>query len=278
MPPVMTCRSGGRLLPLLLSIALVGSCSVLEDREDCPCRLRVEVRKRCRLTPDREIRLCLRSGAGTASMETTRTLSELQDYQFEMQVPKGVLRADGFVGLGHGIRSEDCLMIPEGRDADSLFWVSGTAEARGETAVLPLRIRKEFAGITLRFLTEEEGPFPFYPAIRSTTAGFRLTDGTPVPGPFLCYPEETGAGCFQAVVPRQASPEDLYLEIRRKGDPPAGDPLSEIPIGRLIEGSGAFSWEDEDLKDLLFEFDYAHASLTLRVDDWELGQSITCII
>lgn len=278
MPLFKTCRSGGILLPLLFSLFLPSSCSVLEDREDCPCRLRVEVRKRCRLTPEREVQLCLRSEASHISREESHSLSELQGYNVELRVPKGTVRADGFVGLGHCQRDEDFLLIPYGMDADSLYWVSGTVEAQGETAVLPLRIRKEHVRFRLQFFHEEKETYPFYPVIRSSTAGFCLTDGSPVAGPFRCTPEETDPGCFDTILPRQLYPEDLVLEIRRKGEAPESPPLTEIPLGRLISGSGAFSWEDEDLKDLLIQFDYANAGMTLQVTDWELGQEITCII
>ncbi|MDT3366046.1 MAG: hypothetical protein LIQ26_02020 [Bacteroidota bacterium] len=278
MPPVKTGRSGGILLPLLLTLILPSSCSVLEDREDCPCRLRVEVRKRCRLTPEREVRLRLRSEISDTRREESHTLSELQDYSIEMRVPKGTVRADGFVGLSHCRREDDVLTIPYGSDADSLYWASGAVEARGETAILPIRIRKEHVLFRLSFLHDGDGPYPFRPVIRSTTAGFRLTDGTPVEGPFRCFPRETADGCFFAVLPRQSHPDDLILEIRRQEDDPDGPPLTEIPLGRLISSSGAFSWEDEDLKDLLIQFDYANAAVTLQVSDWELGEVITCII
>lgn len=278
MPLVKTCRSGGILLPLLFSLLLPFSCSVLEDREDCPCRLRVEVRKRCRLTPEREVRLCLRSEVSSVSREESHTLSELQGYDVEMRVPKGTVRADGFVGLSHCRREEDVLMIPYGMDADSLYWVSGAVEAQGETAVLPIRIRKEHVRLRLDFLTDGDGPYPFYPVIRSTTAGLRLTDGTPVAGPFRCTPSETADGCFDAILPRQIDPDELVLEIRRKENDAGTSPLTEIPLGRLIGGSGAFSWEDEDLKDLLIQFDYANAGITVHILDWVLGREITCII
>lgn len=276
MPPVITSRSGGILLPLLISLAVPSSCSVLEDRDDCPCRLRVEVRKRCRLTPEREVQLCLRSDMTPISREETRPLAEWQDLQFEMQIPKGTIRADGYVGLQHCERVNGCLMIPYGQPTDSLYWVSGTARAVGETAVLPLRIRKEYCRLSLEFLYDEEGPYPYSTTIRSTTAGLLLTDGTPVAGPFLCTPDETSPGHFETLLPRQLTPDDLILEIRDKGA--TAPPLTEIPLGRLISSSGAFSWEDEDLKDLLLRFDYAHAELTLQVMDWELGQVFTYII
>ena len=278
MPPVKTCRSGGILLPLLFCLMLPSSCSVLEDRENCPCRLRVEVRKRCRLAPEREVQLRLHSEVSEVSLVESRPLAELQGYNIEMRVPKGTVRADGFVGLGHCRQEEDILTIPYGLDADSLYWVSGSVEARGETAVLPIRIRKEHVRFHLRFLYDEEGPFPFVPALRSSTAGLRLRDGTPVPGPFRCFPRETGEASFEAVLPRQLEADDLVLEIRRKDDDPGGTPLTEIPLGRLISSSGAFSWEDEDLKDLLLLFDYAHAGMTLQIMDWELGEVITCTI
>ena len=274
----MTCRSGGTLLPLLFFLLLATSCSVLEDREDCPCRLRVEVRKRCRLTPDREVRICLRSEVSDVRVEESHTLSELHGYDLELRVPKGTVRADGFVGLDHCRREEDVLMIPYGMDADSLYWVSGSVEAQEETAVLPIRIRKEHVRFSLRFLHDGDDAYPFYPVIRSSTAGFRLTDGTPVAGPFRFAPQETSSGCFDALLPRQIEPDDLFLEIRRKEAAPESAPLSEIPLGRLIGSSGAFSWEDEDLKDLLIQFDYANAGITLQVTDWVLGQEITCII
>lgn len=279
MPPVKTCRSGGAiLLPLLLSLMLPSSCSVLEDREDCPCRLRVEVRKRCRLTPEREVQLRLRSEVSDASLVEIRPLADLQGYNIEMRVPKGPVRADGFVGLDHCRQEEDVLTIPYGMDADSLYWVSGSVDARGETAVLPIRIRKEHVRIHLRFLYDEEGPYPFIPVIRSSTAGLRLQDGTPVSGPFRCFPRKTEDASFDAILPRQLNPDDLVLEIRRMEDDPDGTPRTEIPLGRLISGSGAFSWEDEDLKDLLIQFDYANAGISLQIMDWELGQVITCII
>ena len=276
MTPAKSIRTGIRL-PALLGCCLLLSCTVLEDREGCPCRLRVEVQKGCGLDPDREARLILRSDETSLQREETLPLSRMQDLSYEVRVPKGAVEAGGYVGRRNARRDGIRLMIPTGKAADSLYWVSGSVDAVGETAILPLRIRKEHVCLRIEFLFEEPGPYPYRIDIRSTTAGIDLSDGHPIAGTYRCRPDEPADGVFETVLPRQLHPEDLVMEIRRKSDA-EGAPLKEIPLGTLISRSAVFSWDDEDLKDLSLHFDFAHSELLLEVRDWELGEEITCII
>lgn len=251
----------------LSGLSLFLSCSVLEDREACPCQLRFDVRKSCGLPGERSARVIVSDTEGDLR-EHDGQLSQFRNLRYETTVTRGTVLAGGCIGeSGTSSLSGYQLRYPAGSPADSLYWISGITDASGETAILPLRIRKEHVRLTISFLLPETYDFPYDIAIRSTTAGINLLDGRPLPGPFHCVPEERAPGLFATVLPRQASPDDLVLEIYEKG---GLVPQNELPLQQFIAGNEAFSWEDEDLRDLRIDIDYVNSSVSVSVYDWNL--------
>jgi len=267
-------RGGRALLPLLLACTL--SCSIWEERQVCPCILSFRLQKDCGLSGSRSLSLSLYNETGGILLdEEGLVLNDLRDDgRPGIEVPKGQIRAGGVIGLRSGKRGSggQYISIPAGLPADSLFWLSGRTDATGETAVIPVRVRKEYSAIEIRFiLTEGTEPLarcPYFLYLRSYTAGLDLRDGTPLPGRFHCLPEEDQAGVFRSILPRQRTPEDLVLEVREKEGP--HELLDEIPLNAYLPKE--FSWQDEDLKDIRMRIDYAHARVEVSVGDWGVGE------
>lgn len=272
--PRLPRHGGGRaLLPLVLTCVL--SCSIWEERLLCPCLLSIRLEKDCGLSGSRELDLCLYSEAGSVLLDREGlVLSDLRGSGLpEIEVPKGQVRAGGVIGLRNGKRSANGtrVSIPAGLPADSLFLVIGSTDATYETAVIPVRVRKDYSAIEIRFVLMEgaDAPAecPYYLYLRSYTAGVDLRDGTPLPGRFHCLPEEYAPGVFRSTLPRQRTPEDLVLEVREKEGP--HELLDEIQLNAFLPAD--FSWQDEDLKDIRLRIDYAHARLEVSVGDWDTG-------
>ena len=276
-PRLPLLMGGGRALrlPLLLLITGLLSCSIREERQLCPCLLSLRLQKDCGLSGSRQMDLCLYSEAGGILLDQEGLmLNDLRgDGLPAIEVPKGIVRAGGVIGLRSGRRHDggDHISIPAGLPSDSLYFVSGTTDASGETAVIPVRVRKEFAAIEISFVltegTDKPAECPYFLYLRSYTAGLDLRDGTPLPGRFHCLPEEYSPGHFRSILPRQRTPEDLVLEVREKED--THQLLDEIQLNAYLPED--FSWQDEDLKDIRLRIDYAHARLEISVGNWTVG-------
>ena len=261
------------LIPLVLACAL--SCSIWEERQECPCLLSFQLQKDCGLPGSRSLDLCLYNETGNILLkEEGLALDDLREVSRPgVEVPKGQIRAGGIIGQRTSRRGAngEYITIPAGLPADSLYWLYGDTDASGETAVIPVRVRKEYSAIEIRFILTE-GPdapaeCPYFLYLRSYTAGLDLRDGTPLPGRFHCLPEEGEAGVFRSILPRQRTPEDLVLEVREKEGP--HELLDEIALNAYLPEE--FSWKDEDLLDILIRIDYAHARLEVSVGDWNVG-------
>lgn len=260
------------LFILFGGLSLLLSCTVLEDREGCPCRLRFDVRKSCGLSGEQATRVYVAEESGR-TQEHDALLADFRNLRTGTTVRRGLIRAGGWIGSAtHSRLRGNRLMIEEGAPGDSLYWISGTVDADAETAVLPLRIRKEHVRLALSFVLDDSGRFPFDLTVRSTTAGIDLIDGTPVPGHFRCHLEEESPGCFRTILPRQYAPEDLRIEVRSKDG--TGD-VSYLPLHSYITACTYFSWLDEDLRDLEIEINYIIGTVTVRVEDWIVVETLT---
>jgi len=264
------------VLPTLLAF---GACSVLEDRDPCPCRLSLVWVRSGVLSalPEKTLVLSLRNTEEELISRESLPLSAFTDAGvFALTVPKEErLSVCGICGLSRSQSPQDWdIRIPEGRPADSLWLFSLQTDSRCESLTLPVRIRKEYAGLEISFAEALENPeaeFPYFLRLIGESCGLDLTTGDPIPGTFDCRMTEVSPGVFRSTLPRQRPSDALVVELwsKESGKAEADGPANRISLDELIADTRAFSWLDEDLKDLRIRIDYAQAALQITVLSWE---------
>lgn len=255
-------------LPTLLAALLLlagASCSVKEDRTDCPCYLHVTF-------ADTE-----EDGAaellGWRSEALFREKVRIPDCRPEWVRPigKGILAFSACKGMGKAIPEGHRIGIPLGSQADSLYAFHEEVDARGDDAAVRVTFRKQFATIFLDIRKEASVVQACRFTVEGNTCGFDRLDFSPLPGLFRCEPvPESGKAVVTFRVPRQ-SDDSLTVTIC-----PEEEPALTFPLGEYIRQLG-YSWKTEELQDIYVSVDLAHGLTEVQVADWEEGMVFTLV-
>ena len=225
------------MMGILGLVALV-SCSVKEDRGDCPCWLTVEA-------------------DNTVSVNGwfgTRSLFKVNGGFIDKKVPRGLVDVVANIGS---------FSAPEGQQMDSLFARRIPVDTDGESAFARVTLCKNFATIELDFKDEDDGRTVYDLLATGTVSGADARTLEPVKGPFSCVPEPVTDGRGYAFrVPRQKD-ESLRLELSNNGSP-----VETIDLGYLIAKTG-FDWKAESLGDIAILCDLPAHTFTITVKDWD---------
>ena len=246
-----------RLLILgIAGLAALVSCSVKEDRSDCPCYLEVD------LSYARAESVQLR---GWTSREVFSDAIPAKSFKafHEYMVPRGQVRVTAIGNTFELVPQGYALTIEEGHQMDSLFACSDLVDTQGEIARNEVLLRKNFATIGIDFKDEDDGRTAYDLLVSGTVFGVDIRTLEPVDGRFRCEPDpvEEGRG-YSFRVPRQKD-ESLKLTLSY-----AGKPLEVIDLGYLIARSG-FDWNSADLGDVSILCDLPAHTFTITVKEWE---------
>ena len=236
---------------VLVAVMVAVSCSVKEDRGDCPCYLELDCSELDRAFVDVE---------GVAERFSFGDLIRAEEYGslHEYQVPRGELRLiiNGIIGK---MIVWDSRFLPwEGQQMDSLFARSVLLDTRCDGVREVLRLNKQFATVTLAFAGGEDGCEVVF---RGNVCGVDPLKLEPYPGPFRFTSRADPAGEFSVRVPRQLD-DSLVAEVYRDGHY-----VETVPVGVLIERAG-FDWTSEDLGDVRIEADLPAGAFSVTVMDW----------
>jgi len=222
----------------ILGLVALVSCSIKEDRSDCPCYLTVDAER----------------AVSVDGWFGTRSLFNVIGGFVDRQVPRGIVD----IVASHGRFS-----VPEGQQMDSLFARRIPVETDGESAYARVTLCKNFATIELDFKDEDEGRTVYDLLATGTVSGVDARTLEPVEGPFSCVPEPVTDGRGYAFrVPRQKD-ESLRLELSYNGSP-----VETIDLGYLIAKTG-FDWKAESLGDIAVLCDLPAHTFTITVKDWD---------
>ncbi|MBQ7269026.1 MAG: hypothetical protein IJS62_04130 [Bacteroidales bacterium] len=238
---------GHSLLYLFFFLLACTSCSVKEDRSECPCILSLYTSDAAGKTVGVEV--WNTGGVCVARGETDATLLELK-------VPRGHLKVTAWSGLADCRLLGGVVSIPRGGQMDELCAWRSEADCSGEQASLILFLHKQWATVNLKL---ENYPFPqALPdlKIRGAVNGYDLASGLPVEGGFLFSPPFSGEGDIVFRLPRQHGGE-LLLEVGPK----------VLAIGDMIVRSG-YDWEEPDLDDIYIWVDYLKSTVKIGISDW----------
>lgn len=245
-------------VPVLLLGASLTSCSVKEDRMDCPCILTIDISE-CENSPVLKVRNITENQASGKPVMSENNDSDLTQ---SFQVKKGRVLVSAYSLLRNMYEQDELLlMIPKGQQCDELYAFSEILSCREDEKFQKIQLHKQFCTLSIIPTGWEGDEFPYSLMLKGTTSGISLWDLSPVPGEFLCSAKWNGSGQFQANIPRQGS-DDLELIVLDKGEF-----VRSFPIGKLIADSG-FDWDAMDLDDITLSIDFTRIDVSVLIRGW----------
>lgn len=265
------------LLPIATALILACSCHrlVFEDRSNCPSFLFFRVEDPNGVPFTEQLRVEIRETAGMEMLAADNVpLGRIQGRDYFLQVRKcEEISAIGTVGIKAAVCAGRLCTIAPGAQWDPVYRFSSTSSAMGGETLIPVRMKKEYSTICVRFRSSE-GVFPYTVSASANTCGMDLVSGVPLNGPYSYSPAEEEPGVFRFTVPRQA---DRSLTLQLTAKPGASieyGPVDRIVLWNALERIDGFNWELENLPDIDIDIDYARSQMTVIVSDWELGSSV----
>lgn len=260
-------KSLSKILGLSVCLGImVCSCSVKEDRMECPCYVSVQTET----ATD-----CLVSFYGADGSLFERRIiaaADLVSGDNYTKVTKGdfyvsVLQNQGAMVLSGG-RIVECA---RGREAEPIFsWAKGERAVDDEMTVSGI-LQKQHAVVTLRFVHASGQAYPYDIRVAGQCNGLDLLSLQGSAGEYVLQPAIGGDLECSFIMTRQSAGAGIVLYFLDKA---SGAVLGQLDLGRYIEMTG-YSWETEYLGDINVLIDYARCSITIFVNDWEEGISFT---
>lgn len=257
-----------RMTGCLLALWICVSCTVREDRSDCPCYVDLDYR---------QVLLSTRADDAAGRVEVAfydpaccwtaaHALRSCPEEE-EVAVEKGQLQVVAVVHTHpwqHFLEAGTQIVCEPGNEIDALSVHTEFVDCRGETTRCLLQPHKQFT--TLTFTDEQDGALcrQYHMVIRGTTCGFEATDFSAVEGPYHCTIQEADeSGAIRVRVPRQKR-DDLLLEFWDKKEQRL---VFTCPVGLYLFASG-YDPAAPDLPDCTLRIDFRQALLYLLITDW----------
>lgn len=251
-----------KISPAVLLLCMVfmmpAGCSVKENRGDCPCCIMFDFSGVDTDVID-SVYLSVTSADGFLFSDNVLQESFADDYC--VRVPRGEVNVNvnnGTEGLyvdGRG------LAIPYGSQCPPVYMYSIRLDADRESCECRPFPAKNYCGIILHLVCEEEPDLPFSLRITGNVCGYDVI-GRPLDGDFSYIPELAPDGVCSARIPRQKD-NSLSLEIVEDGMV-----LRRFALGNIMAESG-YDWSAESLGDMELTVNYSKTDVTFIVDDWE---------
>ena len=239
-----------------LLAGLLPSCSIKEDRGECPCWLQVYAGDAGALAP--VLTLSLWNG-DELCRETVPTEASLV---LDRAVPKGAVTVSAHTPLHRMRREGSLLLIPDGSECDSLFAHHGVVSCGGEAARDTVRLRAQFAVVNIAVVNLEPGvAYPYDLVVRSTVDGYDLLGGSPHAGSHSLPLRPVSEGVYRFRVPRQAD-GSMMLDLLM-----GGTLIDSLPIGEHLVRAG-YDWTAPELPEIRIEVDYGRSEPHIVIEPW----------
>ena len=250
-------------------VLAANGCTVLENRQSCPCYLDVDYLPllAAGLFGDGPGMVDVAVFMPGLSVRSTHPLASCPDVE-EQEIPRDTAQVVALVGnrlpesfpvYGTEIRYEP------GNQMDSLYVHTGTVDCTGEESVCVLQPLKQFS--TLTFTDEEDGAIlrRYNLVVRGTTCGLNAADLSAIEGPYLYTVQEYDrSGGISVRIPRQTE-GSLMLDFY---DKETYQRLFTSPIGLYLFDAG-YDPAVPQLDDYSLRINFEEALVYLRIADWE---------
>lgn len=244
------------VLAALLALALACSCTVKEDRSECPCYLEVGFLGREDITDPVGI-------VGWEQKELFSPTFNTADYPdtYTQAVRKAVIGFGAYEGLTGGRKSGRFITTPVGRECDPLWSYNETIDCTGDRAFVNVAFHKQYATVYLNIgrTSAEMSHYSFL--VEGNYNALDILSYDPVPGEYSFRPTTINTNVVQFRVPRQGD-DGLTLTVIYDDQE-----TSTFPLGAYIAALG-YDWTEEDLRDIFITMDIVNGRITVGVEAW----------
>lgn len=240
-----------RMISAIVSLLLISSCSIKEDRNSCPCLLILDFSEN-------------QSGdIASADMVITDADSfvwkDMVDLAsvgngYSVYVPRSLIHLRLWGGTD-GLESDEGLVIPFGMPCPEVYMYDADLILEDEINVAKVRLRKNHCVVDI--VGEDGGVLPFEMKVTGCVSGYDAV-GKPAEGDFECGLDDD----CRVVLPRQ-SDDSLLLHVSSDG---TDDRI--FALGQYLASSG-YDWNSPDLEDVTVTLDYALTEIRITVEGWE---------
>ena len=249
---------------VLCAILLV-SCTVKEDRTECPCFLTLDlagVESASLMDAGVDslvVTIC--ADDGFYAKEAFRLRDNVQEYS--AAVPKSMVNVLVACGAGNHCFDPYGVHILEGSECPVLYMFGETFVADAGDMRRTVSLHRNYCMLSVSMKTSFGArPRPYRIFLEGNVSGY-LMDGTPEEGVFNCFSSPSSDGLCRLRIPRQLD-GSLRLEI----DFLDSGEVRTFPVGEYILESG-YDWDAADLKDISLEMDFSRSSLTFTISKWK---------
>jgi hypothetical protein len=271
-----------RALAVTVVAAALASCSVKEERVDCPAyvTLRVVSKDHGDYQPlDNPVRFRLWAGVtGFRSRTVDDGLVFIPGYEFA--VPRGRSGFSGVLCFGDGSESGGVLGIPAGEQCPPAWGFAGEGEFLGGVSyVMTVPLLKLFANLIVD-VSGDPGGFRFRMSVNGMVDGFDRRTLQPVEGPFRHAADISSTGVYVVRIPRQEGYRENATKVSGKpllvgldyynGKDADWYGVSVIDLAAVLADAG-YDWgvaEPEDIRLSLVLQGEVVTRLVVSVRDW----------
>ena len=232
-------------LALLSGLA---SCSVKEDRSDCPCLLTLDLRD----IPAWPVYYSVRSADGLLTEG-----SAAADTAVVTAVPRKGVEVLALTGAEEGSPAGGGIRIPPGSECPSAYLFRRRVDSHADATRVPVSMHKHFCALSLKLDAPPGNGEPYWTQVRGQVSGLDA-DGQPVPGDFSCRLNPGGT----VRLPRQAPSDALWLDVMLQDQT-----LRSFSLGTHLLDAG-YDWTAPDLEDLTLEIRLSVSLLQLQINAW----------
>ena len=258
-----------RIFGMMITVCCVralSGCSVMENREPCPCYLDLDYSEVLAEWPSDGPSGKIEVGVYRLSSDYSSVylLSDCPSSE-EKAVTRGMAEVVGVVHnrparflLSDGTR----IRWAAGHQIDSVYGHHSTVDCTGEEARCLLELHKQFH--TVRISDGFDGAMlhAYKLVVQGTTSGFDESDFSAIEGDYgFTVPEQEGVTSFR--IPRQLR-DDLLLKCLR----PEDDAVAfTFPLGRYLAATG-YDKSALDLCDFDLKIDFRRSVAYIRIAGW----------
>lgn len=250
---------------MLLSAFFLMSCSVKEDRTDCPCCLHLDF-SGTDTTAVPQVQLYLSDGLQYISDKMVYASDFMPEIVLE--VPRTGLYVNVYAGAVGLLEPDAGLVIPYGHECPRLYSYSAEIDTRCEKACAKVDLRKNHCVMSITIIKNDELDYGLH--VKGNVCGYDAA-GEPVPGAFSYVPAAETDGRYRTVLPRQVD-SSLILEVDD-----GTEVLKNFALGEYI-AAGGYDWTAQDLEDVDVTIDWAQTVVKLKVQGWDWVREYEIVI
>lgn len=258
------CSELYRISAIALCLVPLLSCTVKEDRAECPCFLTIDMGG---------VESAGLMGAGADSLVVqvgsegdfyVREAFHLRDniQEYTVAIPKtrtGVLVT---CAAGRLVHDRGGIHIPEGSECPVVYMSADSFAADAGEMRRTVSLHRNYCVLTVRMKTSFNAQArPYRIMLEGNVSGY-LMDGSPEEGFFSSFSSSSGGPCHLRIPRQRDGSLRLVLDFPDSGE------IRSFPIGEYILDSG-YDWSAPDLEDIDVEMDFSRSSITFTISKWK---------